>query len=354
MDGLDLVAVNFNAALPKVEASHQVDYPAELKQQLIDLATRPEATISRMCELDTRLGQFYGTQINDFIDAAGIERTRIRAIGSHGQTIRHDPDNRYPHSLQIGDPNIINVLTGLPVVADLRRRDVALGGQGAPFAPAFHNQVFRSSEFDRVIINIGGIANITYLPADADQPVYGFDTGPGNTLLDGLSRSTLDQDYDDNGNFARSGKVDSDRLQATLDNEPYFSRPAPKSTGTDYFSPAWLDRSDLLDLQPADAMATLVELTCSSLARGIASLPSAPAQCFVCGGGAHNGYLLERLRTHLPQSEVQTTDALGVDPDLVEALAFAWLARQTINHRPGNLPSVTNAQKFTILGGLYY
>ena len=143
-------------------------------------------------------------------------------------------------------------------------------------------------------------------------------------------------------------------MQATLDNEPYFSRPAPKSTGTDYFSPAWLDRSDLLDLQPADAMATLVELTCSSLAHGIALLPSAPVQCFVCGGGAHNGYLLERLRTHLPQSEVQTTDALGVDPDLVEALAFAWLARQTINHRPGNLPSVTNAQKFTILGGLYY
>ncbi len=354
MDGLDLIATEFNHIQPQLLFKKTIKYPDDLREALHDIALRSSATINEMCSLDTLLGQFYASTINDFIDSNDINRKDIVAIGSHGQTLRHNIQQKLPYTLQIGDPNIIVAKTGITVVADFRRRDVALGGQGAPFAPAFHNQVFRSKEVNRAIINIGGIANITFLPANSSDQVTGFDTGPGNTLLDVISKQYLQKNFDSNGEYARSGNIHAATLQTMLEQEPYFQQNFPKSTGTDHFSPDWLERYQLDKLSPRDNMATLVELTAISVSQGIRSLQSPVDECFVCGGGVHNSYLLERLCHHLQPLKVDTTLQLGIHPDWVEALAFAWLAKQTLEMKAGNLPSVTNAEKFTILGAVYF
>jgi len=354
MDGLDLVAVNFNQKHPGLLHKLNTQYPPSLRKALQSAALRSEATINEMCSLDTQLGQFYASTINHFIAINNIDRRQIAAIGSHGQTLRHNIQKNTPYTLQIGDPNIIAAKTGVTVVADFRRRDLANGGQGAPLAPAFHQQVFQSKETSRAIVNIGGIANITHLPADTSIPVSGFDTGPGNTLLDSLSFKFLNKNFDHDGDFARSGKVQHHTLQSMLDNEPYFQLRPPKSTGTDYFSPDWLNKYEINKLTPPDAMATLVELTAISIANGIKSLKTNIKECFVCGGGAHNSYLLERLSAQLQTVKINSTLQLGIHPDWVEAMAFAWLARQTTLLLPGNLPSVTSAKTPTILGGVYF
>jgi len=353
MDGLDLVVIDFEQPRPALLHHDHTPYPVDLREKLQHAALNESTTVSVSCSLDTQLGQFYAQQINLFLDKYGIIRDQIAAIGSHGQTIRHSPDSTFPFTLQIGDPNIIAALTGVNVVADFRRRDLALGGQGAPLAPAFHHEVFRSDLNNRVIINIGGIANVTLLAANPAIPVQGFDTGPGNTLIDYLSKLYLDSNYDMNGNFASGGKVHAETLQNML-SEPYFQKKPPKSTGTDYFAPAWVKQFQLQSLHPADAMCTCLELTAISIAQGIKMLNTLPDECFVCGGGAHNGYLLKRLQHHLSPATVSTTERLGIHPDWVEATAFAWLARQTMHFLPGNLPSVTNAKNSTILGGLYF
>lgn len=355
MDGLDMVAVSFNNNdCPQIIAQRQVGYPEDLRHQLQCMAVDMAATVSQMCRLDTWVGQFYAEQIDHFISDYQLLKNDIVAVGSHGQTIRHSIQSRHPFSLQIGDPNIIAALTNLVVVADFRRRDVALGGEGAPLAPAFHNYAFRSLNRNRVIINIGGIANITCLPSNPVEPISGFDTGPGNTLMDYLSQQVLGANFDESGDFARTGRVLTDQLQTIMQQEPYFHRATPKSTGTDYFSPQWLKRTGLLDASPADAMATLVELACLTLSKAINSLSIDIQECYVCGGGAHNLHLMQRLGCHLGDRKLETTAALGIHPDWVEAVAFAWLARQTLQQQPGNLPSVTNAEKFTILGAVYY
>lgn len=355
MDGLDIAAVEFETdKAPRLLRSKNVSYPDDLRQALMAMALDETARVSDMCELDTRLGKFYAKAINQFLLQTDIPRQQITAIGSHGQTLRHDPEGENPYTLQIGDPNIIAAETGINVVADFRRRDIALGGQGAPLAPAFHAQVFQSSEANRAIINIGGIANVTVLPAQKNQAAQGFDSGPGNTLLDHVCRQHLGCAYDDHGAIARSGSIHSTLLEPILQREAYFLLPPPKSTGTDHFSPLWLANSGLTSLSDVDLLATLTELTALSIARSILDLPLIINQGFVCGGGAHNDFLLQRLAKHLPEMEITTTRKLGVDPDWVEAMAFAWLARQTISQIPGNLPSVTNAEKFTILGGVYY
>ncbi|MDJ0834366.1 MAG: anhydro-N-acetylmuramic acid kinase [Gammaproteobacteria bacterium] len=355
MDGLDIVAVDFaSPQQPKLIHSGFTAYPDELKQALLTLASDPQARISQLGQLDCRLGQFYATALNQFIAEHELNKAQISAIGSHGQTILHQPDTDYPYTLQIGDPNIVAAETGVTVVADFRRRDIALGGQGAPLAPAFHNQVFRSDQVNRAIINIGGIANITGLPANPELTVTGFDSGPGNTLIDLACRLRLQCDYDEDGHKARRGQVQSDLVRSILSNEPFFHLPPPKSTGTDYFSRQWLEQNRLLGLDAADLLANLTELSAISIARGLSYLPYEVSECFVCGGGAHNSYLLERLQFHLPDQLITTTEQLGIAPDWVEAMAFAWLARQTLLRQASNLPAVTNAQNLTILGGVYY
>jgi anhydro-N-acetylmuramic acid kinase len=355
MDGLDLVAVRIpHNESPQTLATAFYPYPPELKRKLQDLALDSNASLNQMCLLDNELGQYYAQQINHFIDNAEISRDEIAAIGSHGQTVRHAIQGNHPYTLQIGDPNIIAATTGLVVVADFRRRDVAVGGQGAPLAPAFHNYVFRSRDANRAVINIGGIANITYLPSDQAKQVIGFDSGPGNTLMDYLCELRCGCQFDEDGKIASRGKIDFELIDTLLTKEPYFNLPFPKSTGTDYFSPDWLGNSGLLNLSPEDCMASLSALTSLSIARAISMLDVSIDEYYLCGGGARNSHLRHNLSQHLNTQNLYTTDKLGIHPDWVEASAFAWLAKQTLNHQPGNLPSVTNAEKFTILGAVYF
>jgi anhydro-N-acetylmuramic acid kinase len=258
-----------------------------------------------------------------------------------------------PYTAQIGDPNRIAARSGIATVADFRGKDIAMGGQAAPLAPAFHRFLFRASDEDRAVINIGGIANITYLPADLDLPILGFDTGPGNTLLDFWIQRHRGMAYDDGGDWARQGTIDLEILDQMITSEAYFHQPAPKSTGTEYFNPAWLsafvdDSADAVSIQ-----ATLVELTAVTIAKAIRSLPALPRSCYLCGGGAHNYLLIERLALALPECRVTTTAELGLDADFVEAAAFAWLARERVNLRAANVPEVTRARQTTVLGGIY-
>jgi anhydro-N-acetylmuramic acid kinase len=355
MDGLDLVAIRFpDDAAPQTCATQFTPYPDRLKQKLQELALDSNASVNQMCLLDCELGQYYAQQINEFIVNEGLSLQDIAAIGSHGQTVRHSIQGSHPYTLQIGDPNIIAAKTGLTVVADFRRRDVALSGQGAPLAPAFHNQVFRDTRVNRAIINIGGIANITLLPATQNDEVIGFDSGPGNTLMDHLCQLKFGRPYDEDGKIASRGILHPELLDKLLENEPFFSMPFPKSTGTDYFSPQWLASSGLLELTPEDAMANLNQLTATSIAQAIDATGITIDEFYLCGGGAKNTQLTKLLTQQLDTNNLFTTERLGIHPDWVEASAFAWLACQTINRKAGNLPSVTNAEKFTILGAVYF
>jgi anhydro-N-acetylmuramic acid kinase len=354
LDGVDIVVVDFSQETPRVIHSATWPYEADLKQRICQITVNPTTSIDEFCQLDVELGQNYADVVNRTLDSISVAKSSILAVGNHGQTIRHGPDRALPYSLQIGDPNVIAAKTGITCVADFRRKDVALGGQGAPLAPAFHQFLFTSDTTDRVIINIGGIANITLLPAAGAADVIGFDTGPGNTLLDYWSNHNHGVAFDQHGKWAASGSVIADLLETMLSTEPYFQQDFPKSTGTEYLNSDWLGRFITPELNAADVQATLVELTALTIARGINQLPVSPAQCYICGGGVHNRYLMSRLSQALPDCQISSTEALGLDPDYVEAVAFAWLARQSMNQRPGNLPSVTRASNTIVLGGIYF
>ena len=311
-------------------------------------------SIDNLGQLDIDVARFYAEVVNQTLMVQKIDSSQICAIGCHGQTIRHSPLVDPVYTLQIGDPNTLAARCGITTVADFRRRDMAHGGQGAPLAPAFHQFLFRSGEVDRAIINIGGIANVSYLPADPNEPVIGFDTGPGNTLLDYWIKKNRNLGYDDNGDWASEGSVIKQLLQTMLDSEPYFQQALPKSTGTEYFNPGWLEKFIESEFNPVDVQSTLVELTATTIIRGINLLPRQPEHCYVCGGGTHNQLLMNRLDNLLENSNLTSTETIGMNPDFVEAVAFAWLAQETLNLRSGNLPSVTNANCPTILGGIYH
>ncbi len=353
LDGVDVAILDFSEFPPRLIYCDTSPYNAPLRDRLLELCRSQTTSLDDLYSLDAELGETYAQVANNALASAGLASTEITAIGCHGQTLRHSPDSSIPYSVQIGDPNRIATLCGITTVADFRRKDIALGGQAAPLAPAFHRFLFRSEEEDRVVINIGGISNITYLAANHGQPVLGFDTGPGNTLLDYWIGQHRDCRFDEDGNWARSGEVNSALLEHMLANEPYFEMKTPKSTGTEYFSPGWLKGYLDAGLDAADVQATLVELTARTIAGEISRLPSLPGNCYICGGGAHNHYLLERLGRALPNCSIKTTAALGLDADFVEAAAFAWLARERINMRPGNIPEVTQARNDAILGGIY-
>jgi anhydro-N-acetylmuramic acid kinase len=355
VDGVDAALVRFGAR-PELIASHSLAFPPELKAELLALGRPGENEIDRLGRADVTLGHLFARAVNELLAKAGVAPGAVRAIGSHGQTIRHRPGFDPAFTLQIGDPNVIATDTGIPVVADFRRKDLALGGQGAPLVPAFHEAVFRTKENDRVVVNIGGIANLTALPADPTAPVLGFDTGPGNTLLDAWARRALGTPMDRDGALAAGGRVVPELLAAFL-REPYFVLPAPKSTGPEQFSTAWLETRLAGLAEPpgdADVQATLVALTARSIADAIKALPlGAAPEVFICGGGAHNTALMRALRAELPDSKVAVTDALGVAGNWVEALAFAWLARQRVLGLPGNGPQVTGASRAAGLGGVF-
>lgn len=352
-DGVDAALVEFTPA-PHLHTSHFLPYPERLRAKLLEFAAGQYQgdAIDQLGQLDNELGGLFAQAALEVLKQSRLSRQDIRAIGSHGQTVRHRPAGPYPFTLQIADPNIIAARTGITTVADFRRRDMALGGQGAPLVPAFHRAVFADSGETRAVVNIGGIANLTLLPAQ-DGAVSGFDTGPGNLLMDSWSREHLHAPHDENGAFAASGNVDESLLSTLLADE-YFQRPAPKSTGREYFSRAWLAQKLAGGNFPAeDVMATLCELTARPITDAVNRQTPRVARVLLCGGGVHNAHLVKRLTALLRHSTLVNTCDLGISPDWVEAAAFAWLARETLAGRPGNLPNVTGARELAVLGAIY-
>ena len=335
-------------------ATHSHRIPRETRQRIQTLMRPGGDELERAGSLDVELGRLFAEAANSVCAVAGLRAQDIRAIGSHGQTLRHSPQADHPHTLQIGNASVIAEATGITTVADFRARDLAAGGQGAPLVSAFHQWRFQKAGTHRAIVNIGGIANVTYLPADPCQPVIGYDTGPGNTLLDAWMEKHQGQTFDRDGHWASGGKPSSELLVALL-GDPYFARPAPKSTGRDYFHLDWLERhlhAPGLHLTPQDVQASLVELSARSLALALLRL-SGLDEIYLCGGGVHNTALTSALKAHVGKLPLLTTENLGLAPDWVEASAFAWLAHRTLEALPGNLPSVTGATRAVILGGIY-
>lgn len=352
VDGVDAVLCEFGEDNSvRILASRFAAFDDALKQQIHHLCNDPHPADDDISAVDEQLVTRFSFAVNELLDVARMQAEDIDAIGSHGQTIRHCPECDPPYSLQIGDPEALADATGIVTVGDFRAADIDTGGQGAPLAPAFHNAVFRSNDVNRVILNIGGIANITFLPADPDLPVTGFDTGPGNTLVDAWARRALGQDYDADGAWAARGNIIESMLAEMLD-EPYFRLPPPKSTGRELFSEDWLERliSGYSKSRPEDIAATLVELTAITITDAISNYAASSSEIYVCGGGSHNSYLMNRIKIKFGERRLSTTQALGIDPDWIEAAAFAWLAKQTLENRPGNLPEVTGANSSVVLG----
>mgnify|MGYP003583238813 CR=1 FL=1 len=373
LDGLDAVLCQFyeidddNDEPVEILATMSAPFPDDLRAVLLAL-TQPNGVADLIknnrlafeSELDVFgwasvfYAEFAASLVNGLLEKAQVTPDEVMAIGCHGQTVRHRPQWRF--SLQLLDPNTLAERTGIAVVSDFRRRDMAVGGQGAPLVPAFHQAMFGQSNKRRVILNLGGIANITVL--DGTDNVIGFDTGVANLLIDAWCQRHTEQSYDKNGDWARSGQVIEPLLKALLAH-PYFALPAPKSTGREDFNMAWVDsileqvahQHPNLAYSPADVQATLSELTAVSVAQAIMyTTDNVTGELFVCGGGAYNGLILARLQAHLPQWLVTTTADIGLSPLWVEATAFAWLAQQTLINAPSNLPSVTGANKAVVLG----
>lgn len=351
LDGVDAALVDFSPSPGgRLLNAAFVPYPPTIRAEALALNSPGENEIHRAALLAEAVGGLYLEAVQTVLRTTGTQPDAIAAIGCHGQTVRHRPDSGY--TTQVCHPASLAEHSGITVVADFRMRDIAAGGQGAPLVPAFHAACFRSTEQHRAILNLGGVANLTDLPPAG--PVRGFDTGPGNLLMDMWCARHRGTAYDAQGAWAASGTAIESLLEAMLD-EPYFDLPPPKSTGRDDFHAAWLGRFAPERYAPADVQATLLELTAASVANALrAHCPEAMA-LYVCGGGAANARLLERLRARLAERRiaVQTTAALSLDPDWVEAVAFAWLARQTLRGLPGNLPEVTGARGPRILGAIY-
>lgn len=356
MDGIDAALVAFGDRHCDVRTTMSVPYPDALRDELLKYSRQPaELTVDRIGNLDQWVGACFRDAALALLERKGVDAETVTAIGSHGQTIRHQPRAARPFTLQVGDPNVVAAGTGITTVADFRRRDVALGGEGAPLAPAFHRWLFADDKSNRAVLNIGGIANVTMLPV-ANEPVIGFDTGPGNTLLDAWSRLERHEPYDANGDWARSGKVIDALFQKML-GDPYFELAPPKSTGFEYFNAVWVRQQvssfDGEKFAGADVQATLAELTAFTISTAILKFAPDIASVLVCGGGVHNADLIDRLRAYLSGTEVVSTQEFGLHPDWVEAAAFAWLAKRCIEGKPGNLPEVTGARAAAVLGAVY-
>lgn len=354
LDAIDAVAVNFHNEQPVLLGTHSLPLPADLRADILALTQPGDNEIERLGAVDVVLGRLFADCANQLLAKLELKPEQIKGVGSHGQTIRHRPLKQEPFTLQITDPNVIAERTGLMVVADFRRRDVAAGGQGAPLVPAFHEAILRTSKCNRVVVNLGGMANVSVLPADDNQTVYGYDTGPANVLMDAWCQHILHQPYDKNGAWAASGQV-IPRLLTDMLAHDFFAKPPPKSTGREDFHLEWLlDKlTKYPDLPPADIQSTLLALTCQSLADAIVATGFDDGEIWLCGGGAFNQELWSRLAAKLPSFSLHSTSEINIAPSWVEAAAFAWLARQTINGLSGNLPKVTGAAGYRILGGIY-
>lgn len=354
LDGIDAVLVDLGGTFPETIAAHHEQIPPPVKKSLEHLLTPRNNEIHLLAKTDRLLAQAFAKAVKALLQKSSVSATHIKAIGSHGQTIRHQPDLGLPYTLQIGDPNTIAAETSITTVADFRRRDIALCGQGAPLAPGFHAHFFASKQKNRIVLNIGGIANITLLPRSNVREIIGFDTGPGNTLLDQWYQLFNKGQYDKNGHWAQTGCVNAELLDLML-ADPFFTQPPPKSTGRDYFHLPWVEnflKTMKKSIEPADVQATLLELTAMTIASGIAQSSTRVDEVIVCGGGVHNSLLIESIISH-SNCKIKSSETFGIDPDYVEAIGFAWLAQQTLNGNCSNIPSATGARKASILGGIY-
>ena len=353
LDGADVALVSFNdAQQPSVLGTYFLAYPAALRVEILALQYPTHNELETTILMGNRLAKLYAEAVNDLLTKCQISPHKILAIGCHGQTIRHRPGFKdgIGFTLQIGNAALLAELTGISVISDFRSRDIAAGGQGAPLVPAFHHAVFASPQSRRALINIGGIANITYL---SGGEVIGFDSGPGNMLLDAWIKQHQGLDYDANGAWASTGNVIEPLLSQML-NEPYFDSVPPKSTGRDLFNDAWLNKH-VLDKHylPQDVARTLVELTAQSIYHALLKNCDGVDEVYLCGGGAHNTLLKDTLQILLKNIQVETTEVLGMGVDWVEAIAFAWLAKQCLTQKTANLPEVTGAKGLRILGAIY-
>ena len=355
LDGIDAALVKFKENQPQLLHACCVPLDNDLRQEIKLLVNPGDNEINRMMRLDRALGRSFAAACQQLLQQARVNAEQISAIGSHGQTIRHWPRSETPSTLQIADPNTIAEISAITTVADFRRRDIAAGGEGAPLVPAFHQHIFHHTKKNRVILNLGGIANITILPADKNKKVTGFDTGPANTLLNHWIQQQQNQPYDKNGAWAATGTVDKDFLTCLMEDD-YFRLPPPKSTGTEYFNPAWLSQKlkAFPFLAAEDVQATLTLFTVMSVQEAITQYAVETDEIIVCGGGVHNTHLMQLFEQHMPQYEIHSSADYDINPDYIEAMAFAWLAKQTLEHQSGNLPDVTGAERAVILGGIYY
>jgi anhydro-N-acetylmuramic acid kinase len=349
-DGIDVAVVRFEPRFELV-AARTVAYPAQVRARIVALArSAAEIALDAYGHLDNEIGICFAEAANAVLGEHSIDRSAVAAIGSHGQTVCHRPGGAHPFTLQIGDPNVIAERTGIRTIADFRRADMAAGGQGAPLLPALHAAVLADATTPRAILNLGGIANITLLVPG--QPVLGFDTGPANCLLDAWAARHRGATRDEGGAWARSGRVDETLLAQCL-SDPYFHAAPPKSTGREAFNLDWLDARMPRGIADVDVQATLLALSARSIADALRAHGHGAREVYACGGGVHNAALMDALRRELPQLRVDSTAALGLDPDFVEATGFAWLARARLEERAGNIPSVTGARGPRVLGAIY-
>lgn len=356
LDGVDGVLADFASATPRVIEHVCRPLPAALRSELMALNTSGDAELHRAALAGNALVQVYSQVVRDLLASARVPASAVVAIGAHGQTVRHQPQafDGTGYTLQLNNPALLAELTGIDVVADFRSRDVAAGGQGAPLVPAFHQSVFGRPGETVATLNIGGISNLTVLGPKLTNDVLGFDCGPGNALMDAWCKQHLGQAFDAGGAWAAAGQVHAELL-ATLLDEPYFDQPAPKSTGRDLFNSVWLTRKleKFTSVAPVDVQATLTELTASACAVCVKRYGFESKNLIVCGGGAFNTHLMNRLQAHLPSLPVDSSQMHGLHPLQVEAAAFAWLARKTILRETSSLQEVTGAQGARVLGAIY-
>lgn len=358
LDGVDGALASFDdtGKLTRTWSTAYVPFPTSLRGDLMALQSTGVDEIHREAVAANQLITYYAECVAMLLTHANISADRVTAIGAHGQTIRHRPEAGYTR--QINNPALLAELTGISVIADFRSRDLAAGGQGAPLVPAFHHAMFGDASENRVVVNIGGISNISILPTQLDRAVIGFDTGPGNVLMDAWIAQHNGSHYDADGEWAKCGNVHEGLLNALVD-EDFFALAPPKSTGRDLFHPAWLAEklAGFPNIVSADVQATLTMFTASTLSEAIKVYAPDTQAVYVCGGGAFNGLLMSliesRLKLHQPKIKLASTDTLGIAPNQVEALAFAWLAQRFNARQPGNLPAVTGARGLRILGALY-
>ncbi len=350
LDGIDAILADLRTPSLSLVRTFFLSYDASLRQQLLDLHQPGYDELNRAALLSNELSHLYSQAVSRLLKDSGITSQHVVAIGCHGQTVRHCPGFDKNYTIQLVNAALLAELTDMTVVVDFRSRDMAAGGQGAPLVPAFHQAVFMSPNCHRIIVNIGGISNITSL--ESGKAVFGFDCGPGNLLMDAWCLRHIGKAYDKNGEWAASGKVIPSLLAQLLATQ-FLTLPPPKSTGRELFNIDWLECYLLGSEVPEDVQATLLELTVISITQSIYDYCSTSEEVYVCGGGAQNSFLMIRLKQALPRKMVALTDKLGIEADWVEAYAFAWLAQQTVSGAPGNLPAVTGAKGERILGAIY-